>query len=845
MKQSQMVFLRNLAITCMVALCFVATKPAQAQIPTEADAAINAYNSAFLVQSGGQTYYTWGYQQGLADAQWGWGQDLDIYPMEDRYEYTHNLSDQNLVSALLTSMLNSPTWDSANGGYLVTTSDGWNDDIGWGVQAYARGYQLTGNPAYLTLAENDWNFVMNNRNGAGGGWNSVGGIPETNSTGSGSCALANSNYVYSGVWLYESTGNVAYLNGAEAVYAWERKTLVNTTGGTINESGGTNWLPWQVIGCTTSPQNTITNYYDDNVYNSGGLIYAATELYRVTGNQQYYSDAVNLINHIYGEYQSKPIASGNGECTTLEDGGYQPQNYIFTRALSNFLTVSNGWWSSPYANWLLANAQDAWNVNNDGLTWNNWAEAIPNSSDFRSMDESSAAAVWQHLPPPTLNLSGTYEIKNVGSGLALNVYGGSTTNGAEVIQYPYSNGQNNSLWTFVPTSGGYYQIRNVNSGLVLNVSGASGINGALIFQWSAQSMIPGNDQWMPVQNQDGTFSFYNLLSKQALDVPGASTASGVQLDQWFGNGTAAQKFNLIQPDLNLSGTYEIQNPNSGLALNVSGASTSDNAAVIQWPFSGSTNSLWTFVPASPGYYQIRNVNSGLDIAVQSASLNLGAPLLQYSFGASYDDQWRPVQNSDGTYSFYNALSANAIDIPAASTTSGTQLDQWGENGTPAQEFQLISQAASSPSPMVLSIDAGGSAVDSYIADEDYSGGGTYAVSNTISLAGVANAAPEAVYQTAREGVFTYTIPGFTAGSTHTVTLHFAELYWSNPGQRVFDVAINGKPVLTNFDIVAAAGSNYHAVVEQFTTTANSSGQIVISFTNGTADQPLVNGLVIQ
>ena len=109
-----------------------------------------------------------------------------------------------------------------------------------------------------------------------------------------------------------------------------------------------------------------------------------------------------------------------------------------------------------------------------------------------------------------------------------------------------------------------------------------------------------------------------------------------------------------------------------------------------------------------------------------------------------------------------------------------------------------------------------------------------------------NPAPEAVYQNARQGVFTYTIPGLTAGSTHTVRLHFAELYFHAAGQRVFNVAINGTTVLTNFDIVKAAGSGLTAIVEQFTNVAaSSSGQIVISFTNSTVDQPSVNGIEVQ
>jgi hypothetical protein len=153
----------------------------------------------------------------------------------------------------------------------------------------------------------------------------------------------------------------------------------------------------------------------------------------------------------------------------------------------------------------------------------------------------------------------------------------------------------------------------------------------------------------------------------------------------------------------------------------------------------------------------------------------------------------------------------------------------------------------------VSINAGGAAVsnsgggdNSFVADEDYTGGTTYAVTNAITIpASISStAAPMAVYQSARQGTVTYTIAGLTAGSSHTVRLHFAELYFSAAGDRVFDVAINGTAVLTNFDIYKTAGANYTAVVENFTATANSSGQIVIAFTNGTADQPMFEGIEV-
>jgi trimeric autotransporter adhesin len=152
---------------------------------------------------------------------------------------------------------------------------------------------------------------------------------------------------------------------------------------------------------------------------------------------------------------------------------------------------------------------------------------------------------------------------------------------------------------------------------------------------------------------------------------------------------------------------------------------------------------------------------------------------------------------------------------------------------------------------IVAINSGGPAVSnsgggdaSFAADEYFSGGGTDTSANTIVTAGVVNAAPMAVYQSERAGTFTYTIPGLTAGSEYTVLLHFAEFYWTAAGKRVFNVAINGTTVLSNFDIYATVGAN-KALVEEFTATANSSGQIVIAYTNGSADQPKSSGIEIQ
>jgi hypothetical protein len=144
----------------------------------------------------------------------------------------------------------------------------------------------------------------------------------------------------------------------------------------------------------------------------------------------------------------------------------------------------------------------------------------------------------------------------------------------------------------------------------------------------------------------------------------------------------------------------------------------------------------------------------------------------------------------------------------------------------------------------IRLNSGGPAANWFSADANFSGGTAASTTNTVNVSGASNAAPMAVYQSERYGAFTYTVPGLTAGASYTVRLHFAEIYWTAAGQRKFHVNINGTRVLTDHDIVAAAGAANKAVVRDFTATANASGQIVIQYLNGSVNLAKSSGIEI-
>jgi hypothetical protein len=153
----------------------------------------------------------------------------------------------------------------------------------------------------------------------------------------------------------------------------------------------------------------------------------------------------------------------------------------------------------------------------------------------------------------------------------------------------------------------------------------------------------------------------------------------------------------------------------------------------------------------------------------------------------------------------------------------------------------ISAASQSASSSGIRIDAGGNSYtdasgSTWSADTLYSGGSTWSVANSIAATG-----NPALYQTCRYGNFSY--DAAVPNGIYTVTLQFAEISVTGPGQRVFNVAINGSQVLGAFDIFAQAGGMFTALDKTFTVSVTN-GQLSIQFTSGSANLPMVNAIQI-
>jgi beta-glucanase (GH16 family) len=245
------------------------------------------------------------------------------------------------------------------------------------------------------------------------------------------------------------------------------------------------------------------------------------------------------------------------------------------------------------------------------------------------------------------------------------------------------------------------------------------------------------------------------------------------------------------------------------------------------------------------YAQVPNTNPPDAPTTLTASPGSGNVYLAWNASTNSPTGYNVKRStvSGGSYTTVGTATANNFTDTTAANCSTyyyvvTALNSFGESTN-------SNEAGTSVGSYALAVNSGGSAVGQFIADANFSGGTQATPStSTIDTSGVTAPAPQAVYQSERYGgTFTYTFTGLTAGLTYKVRLHFAEFYWTSVGQRVFNVSINGKNVLTNFDIVATAGAANKANIQEFTTVPTSTNTIVIQYTT-VVDNAKASGIEI-
>ena len=179
--------------------------------------------------------------------------------------------------------------------------------------------------------------------------------------------------------------------------------------------------------------------------------------------------------------------------------------------------------------------------------------------------------------------------------------------------------------------------------------------------------------------------------------------------------------------------------------------------------------------------------------------------------------------------------------------------------TPSGIYDNLSQGAFSDAfGVVYALNAGGASgagngtgfdFDADVSPEpagvDYVTTGS-SISLDYHSAGVPINIPEAIFQDARTGSnLTFTQGSLDSNRQYAIKLYFAEIEsgFTAIGDRVFDVSINGRTVLKEYDIIERVGAEKTAVVESFMARPDANGDLEIKLT-GVVDDALISAIEI-
>lgn len=130
-------------------------------------------------------------------------------------------------------------------------------------------------------------------------------------------------------------------------------------------------------------------------------------------------------------------------------------------------------------------------------------------------------------PPPTNIQNGTYRIRNVNSNQCIDVFQSLTANGANIIQWPCHN-YDNQKWQ-IEAFNGHYRLIAQHSDKAMNVTGSSFANGANIIQWPWSGGT--NNELFDFHEKGGNYEIVAVHSSKCVEVANGSIANEANIQQ--------------------------------------------------------------------------------------------------------------------------------------------------------------------------------------------------------------------------------------------------------------------------------------------------------------------------
>jgi len=131
--------------------------------------------------------------------------------------------------------------------------------------------------------------------------------------------------------------------------------------------------------------------------------------------------------------------------------------------------------------------------------------------------------------------------------------------------------------------------------------------------------------------------------------------------------------------------------NPSKVVDVDGARLENGVFLQIWEEHGGNNQVFHFERQSDSSYKIIPKHSNLPIEVRNSSHENDAEIAQWEYVDGYNCKlWYVIDCGNGYFKFVNKESNKCMDVQGNGTENGVRIQQYEDNGTDAQRFQLIS-----------------------------------------------------------------------------------------------------------------------------------------------------------
>ena len=313
------------------------TAPAPTFTAADADTIVNAYLKAF-VRPRGKGAFIKGDQNGGDPGFW---QEIEeIEGIEDANDRAGGAY-KSQVASLLNGFVDAHTANWANNIY--------NDDISWGVIAFTRGYQATGDTTFRDIARQNFDLMYARA------WDPTKAALywTTKNTSYNSCIECPAGIA--SCLLSEALHDDSYRTRAQTLFAWEKANLLDKTTGAV----------WDAVD-TGGKIGTWSSTYNQGTFVGLANFLGDTDSARLAADY--------TMNHL-----GKRTDSGRLIMPEYGSGGDNNSglNSIGLRWISKFMKDRH--LQKRYLEWLQANADTAWSGRrtSDNLSWCQWLHPTP------------------------------------------------------------------------------------------------------------------------------------------------------------------------------------------------------------------------------------------------------------------------------------------------------------------------------------------------------------------------------------------------------------------------------------------------------------------------------------